>query len=210
MFLDPLGGDPLGTCRSMFFWASRPSAFILRVRFVGKKLHMQELGVKFFPTGRGRRGSSMGAAVDRRVTPPPRFQPLRGGRHPWTGLCSVSATASRGTPAICWPTLCPNSPDSAISERVREAGGRTGNVHFRGATWPLFGLSGAGVSCAKTYRRGTAISTRTFDIRAACETKGVIRDTGGVAPGGGESGALRCESGTLRKLACLWNVSWMF
>ncbi len=104
-FLDPRLGDPLGTCRSMFFWASRPSAFILRVRFVGKKLHMQELGVKFFPTGRGRRGSSMGAAVDRRVTPPPPFPAVEGGSTSLDGsvLCERNGEARYPSYMLAYP-----------------------------------------------------------------------------------------------------------
>ncbi len=76
-------------------------------------------------------------------------------------------------------------------------------MHFRWVRCTIFGHFGAGVSCAKTYGRGTAISTTTFDIHAACEVRRLVRGIGGVAE-------QTCESGTLRKLACLWNVSWMF
>ena len=151
---------------------------------------MKKLGLKFFPSGRGGRGASMGAGGDRRVA----LGVVRGwrgrGKHWCTASCSVDATTSRGTPAICLPTLSPNGPWSQISERAREAGGRTGNVCFGGGTWPLFGLSGPGVSCAKTYRRGTGDSTTTFDIRAACEATRLVRGIGGVAEQTCESGLL--------------------
>ncbi len=86
----------------------------------------------------------MGAGGDRRVAWGEGVRAGRGGEEPCMRLRSVGATASRGTPAVSLPTVCRKSPRSPISERVREAGARNGNMRFGGASCAqrcaLFGL----------------------------------------------------------------------
>ncbi len=55
---------PEGT-NHVFFGAFRPFALILRVRSARKNLHKEEFDLKFFCSGRGLRGSSMGAGGGR-------------------------------------------------------------------------------------------------------------------------------------------------